>query len=151
VPRGFCNITCIRISGAHRSGSTKVVMGPSQCFYIPCPAAVPSGPGSQSPEQEVVIFFTHHLFLKALSGLSKQGSMFRNSYVTGHLCHEIATWPRKGLGVHRRAAISLKTKKTRDEATALLLLALSGTMDVTQPPGQAFRGSAGRPGHRAFY
>jgi hypothetical protein len=30
-------------------------------------------------------------FLKALSGLSKQGQVFRNSYVTGHLCHEIAT------------------------------------------------------------
>ena len=34
-------------------------------------------------------------FLKALSRLSKQGQIFRNSYVTGHhLCHEIATWPR---------------------------------------------------------
>ena len=69
-------------------------MGSSQCLYIPCPAAVPSGPGSQSPEQEVVILFTRHLFLKALSGLSKQGPMFRNVYVTGHLCHEMATWPR---------------------------------------------------------
>ena len=38
--------------------------------------------------------FGHHLFLKALSGLSKQGAMFRNSYVAGHLCHEMATWPR---------------------------------------------------------
>jgi hypothetical protein len=66
-------------------------MGSSQCFYIPCPVAVPSDPGSQSPEQEVVIFFTHHFFLKALSGLSKQGPMFRNSYVTGHLCHGAAT------------------------------------------------------------
>ena len=40
------------------------------------------------------MLFTHHLFLKALSGLSKQGAMFRNSYVAGHLCHEMATWPR---------------------------------------------------------
>jgi hypothetical protein len=71
--------------------SSKVVMGSSQCFYIPCSATVPSGPGSQSPEQEVVIFLTRHLFLKALSGLSKQGPMFRNSYATGHLCHGIAT------------------------------------------------------------
>jgi hypothetical protein len=43
-----------------------------------------------SPKQEIVTFCTS----KALSGLSKQGPMFRNSYVTGHLCHEIATWPR---------------------------------------------------------
>jgi hypothetical protein len=29
------------------------------------------------------MFFAHHFLLKALSGLSKQGPMFRNSYVTG--------------------------------------------------------------------
>jgi hypothetical protein len=38
---------------------------------------------------ELVIFFTRHLFLKALSG-----PVFRNSYVTDHLWHEIARWPR---------------------------------------------------------
>jgi hypothetical protein len=32
-----------------------------------------------STEQGVVIVPTRHLFLKALSGLSKQGTMFRNS------------------------------------------------------------------------
>jgi hypothetical protein len=31
------------------------------------------------------MFFTRHFFLKALAGLSKQGPVFRNSYVTGHL------------------------------------------------------------------
>jgi hypothetical protein len=52
-------------------------------------------------------------FLQALSGLSKQGQVFRNSYVTSHLYHEIAT-SAEGLGVlHQRHAIFLKTKKTR--------------------------------------
>jgi hypothetical protein len=63
-------------------------------FFISFTATIPSGPGSKSPEQGVVIFFHHHFFLKALSGLSKQGQMFRNSYVTSHLRHEIDTWPR---------------------------------------------------------
>jgi hypothetical protein len=42
------------------------------------------------------MFFTHHFFLRleVLSGLRKQGPMFRNSYVTGHLYQDIATWPR---------------------------------------------------------
>jgi hypothetical protein len=57
--------------------------------------------------------------------------MFRNSYVTGHLCHEIATWPRGPVLIDGPQSSS-KLKKARGEATALFLLALSGTGDA--PP-----------------
>jgi hypothetical protein len=63
---------------------------------------------SPQTEQGIIILPAHHFVLKALSDLSKQGQMFRNSYVASHLLREIATSPR---GVHRRAAIPLKTKK----------------------------------------
>jgi hypothetical protein len=58
----------------------------------------------------------------------------------------------EGLGVHRRAAIPLELKKTREEAAALLLLPPPGNSERTlSHPGQAFRGaSPARPGHRAF-
>jgi hypothetical protein len=40
------------------------------------------------------ILHSSHFSQGLVSGLSKQGPMFRNSYVTGHLWHEIARWPR---------------------------------------------------------
>jgi hypothetical protein len=49
-----------------------------------------------------MLLFTHDLFLKALLGLSKQGPMFRNSYVASHLLHEIATSPRGSVFIDAR-------------------------------------------------
>ena len=58
----------------------------------------------------------------------------------------------KGIGVGRRAVVSLKSKK---DAVALFLLALPGTvLGVAQPAIPArpsSRHSAARPGHRAFF
>jgi hypothetical protein len=46
----------------------------------------------------------------------------------------------KGLGVDRRAAVFLKLKKAREEATALfLLLAFSGIGGVAQPSRSGLR------------
>jgi hypothetical protein len=42
--------------------SQKVVIGPSRCLYTPLHSNTPSGPGPWSPEQEVVMSFTHHFF-----------------------------------------------------------------------------------------
>jgi hypothetical protein len=43
------------------------------------------------------MFSPHHFFLKALSGPSKQGQVFRNSYATSHLCHEMSWAPSRRL------------------------------------------------------
>jgi hypothetical protein len=65
--------------------------------------------------------------------------MFRNSYVTGHLYHEIASYMAERPGVHRRHAIFLKTKK---DPTALLLL---------PPPPREQAAWRGQPGQAVGY
>jgi hypothetical protein len=49
--------------------------------------------GSKTMKKKLLfILLTRDLFLKALSGLSKQGPMFRNSYVASHLLR-FGIWP----------------------------------------------------------
>jgi hypothetical protein len=79
-----------RQSWGHRS----VFMSLAQQLFLQ--AQVHSPQSKRLPSSSLIIFSS-----RPVSGLSKQGQMLRNSYVTSHLCHEIAT----------RHATSLKTKK----------------------------------------
>jgi hypothetical protein len=128
-------------------------MGSSQCFYTPLHrnysfrrrSKVSRAKGSHG---------LHSSFLAVLSGLSKQGPVFRNSYVAGHLCHEIATCPRGSvLGVHRRHAMCLGKQKRRDKPWQSNGFSPpappqeGGRVGVAQPPPSGIR--APRPKARA--
>jgi hypothetical protein len=79
------------------------------------------------------MFFAHHFLLKVLSGLSKQGPMFRNSYVTGREARCSST-ARNLLG------------KTKKDARAVATHRLCSSCPPPPPPGNSGRSSAIRSG-----